>query len=434
MLLLLTSLWILQGCEAPGELSTSTDTPISGKADINNVQDLDLNSLEWVRILNHNNIPSKILVMLNSASSQITFVEDLSKILAEINRATQGDVAQPMKVVLVGATPELASTLKIEDEFKNQLLEVVSLNVGGNMWLQDFGEIMAAKTVADDQEQLLLFDSNRGRGLRDLAATLADLWNGYYYKIPEASLGGNDGGDIEVTPNNILYLGSKSTNALRQFFAQYGYHDQMLILDTEWLRVGHVDEFVSTILLKDDPCGFGLVKADPTLALDLLKNASAEDVQELLALPYKEEQNDFSIMKVMQKYLQTGKDTSFGIFPQIVDIQLSATQVIDENVTKMKEKISEVSPQCRSIKEISFPVLYINGIAVLPNPVNMTVLWDHQIISDPLFKPYREYIESALKSLNQTPHFINDLEYHQRLGEVHCGTNVVRLPDKYFIQ
>lgn len=428
-------LWVLNGCEAPGTESPNYPENASGaKGDIANVQNLDLNRVEWVRLLNHNHIPAKVLMMYGGSPGNLAFLQALTNILEEIN-AEENHL--PIKIVLVGAPKPDISNLPISDYAKNNLVEFIPLDVAGNMWLQDFGEIMAVKTHDDTQEKLLLFDSNRGRGLADLAATLADLWDGYYYQNPDPSDGGDDGGDIEVTPNNILYVGTRSSDGLRNFFGRYGYQDRLVLMETEWLRIGHVDEFISTIMLPGDPCGFGLVKADPLLGVDLLKKAASAELEELVGLPYTTEQEDFSMMQKLHQYLLTDEDDPDGWrawAQRIAKRQATVAKAIDNNVAKLKAKIIEVSPQCSDLKVISFPVMFNNGIAILPNPVNMTVLREHQVISDPFFKPYREYIENELRQHNQNPHFINDLDYHTEWGEVHCGTNVLRLMDQVLVK
>ena len=54
-----------------------------------------------------------------------------------------------------------------------------------DVWLQDFGEIMAVKTYDQPQERLLLFDTARDRGLDNLAIYLADRWDGAYLDSPQ---------------------------------------------------------------------------------------------------------------------------------------------------------------------------------------------------------------------------------------------------------
>ena len=49
-----------------------------------------------------------------------------------------------------------------------------------------------------------------------------------------------------------------------------GYRSRHVSLDTSWLAVGHVDEIVSHIVTGVGPCEFALVRAAPTLAVELV--------------------------------------------------------------------------------------------------------------------------------------------------------------------
>ena len=67
--------------------------------------------------------------------------------------------------------------------------------------------------------------------------------------------------------------GSKPAKVMRTFLKSQGLQDP-LFLDTSWLHVGHVDEFVQ-FLPADTPRGWKIAIADPEAGLKLLRDAKA---------------------------------------------------------------------------------------------------------------------------------------------------------------
>ncbi len=396
-------------------------------------KDLVLDEVESIRMLNHNNLPVKVLVYYYDE----IFVGDMFRIITEINQQEElAGTRHQIQFVTIG-------THQPTPLFTNEILGYHrALDVTGDLWLQDWGEVMVAKSYGDDKERLFIFDTNRGRGLAYLPSFLAKIWNAeYHYKLSSKNGAGNYGGNLEVTPNNVLWIGSTTNGELRNLFIDNGYSNNHVILDTKWLSVGHVDEYLSQVILDEsDPCGFAIVKADVELGFDLVRNASNSDFDEL---PNRSS-NDRKMtnkLTLIADHLKSNNATELSSLAIRQNRLISS--IIDRNLELLKEAIISKSPQCQDIKVISFPTLFDcrssyenieyrrSCVALLPGAANMLVLRNHQIIPDPFFPPFKNYIREALEESGQTPHFLDDRTYHYRNGEVHCGTNTMRLPNEY---
>lgn len=416
-------------------------TPVFSKARPFNVDDL-----VSVRLLNHNNLPIKVLVKFGQGNGKYgneKFTSQLTEIIAGINKTENLSGREKIKILTVGLNqPEPSFDPDVEKYH-------VPLSVRADRWLQDWGEVMMARTLSDSEEKLLVLDTNRRRGLNDFPAFLSKIWDSAFYRTidpgfqNQPAIAGNYGGNIEATPNNVLYIGNTSSKTTRSFFTDHGYKDRHIVLDTKWLMVGHVDEYLSTIVLDDDPCGFAIVKADIQKGLASIINASKEDMD----LGIYSKRPMASHLKDAKDYLDGNKNKRGKSF---VKGNRQIIGIIRKNVKKLKDKIIEVSPSCKNIKVLSFPAVYLckdnwglmikdvggkrSCVSLLPGSVNMLVLRKHQIVPDPIFAPFKKQIKEVLLENGQTPHFIDDtLYYHEAAGEVHCGTNVMRLPNEYLI-
>ncbi len=387
-----------------------------------------------VQLLGHNHKPKEVLVSYETDTRD--FVRDLVNIITEINLKKSYSQNDQIKITLIGPDKKNIPFMPFNDYAKKNLINVIPYY--GDRWLQDFAEIMFLpyKNTNDD-DSLLVFDTNRGRGLDGLSEELAKKWNSSLYKTCEESSCGNYGGNIEVTPNNVLMIGNTSSLGLRDFFIQHGYQSNHIILDSSWLEVGHVDEYLSTIVIPNDPCGFAIVRADPLLAIELTKNASRDD---LFDLPNDYQDSLHQTFVSFYSYLKSGTDDRDQEMKSLLNSQSLIDQIIALNVKKLKQEIVKKSPHCKDIKEVRFPVLYQcrsfnneidNCGALLPNAVNMLVLEDQLIIPEPFFHPFRNAIREAASHVGNTAHFIdNYLPYHVQAGSVHCGTNTLRASNK----
>lgn len=419
--------------------------------------------IETLRILSNNSIPKKVIVVLNSSTEP--FVFQLIQTIAAINEESE---RLDLKVhVICSSRSKSERFMKeiIEQDF-HQIVEVNQRFYTADQWMQDWGEIAVAQIKDKSQPQMIIVDSNRGRGLAGLPKIFADLWDAYYIKNPRRGVKGDYGGNIEVTPDNVLIQGTTSTTQLRNLFDEHGYSGRRALLDTNWLQVGHVDEYVTFVPNPDAQGGYTIVKSDPALAFQLIKNATEE---ELNATNYiyretiweiHEDLNNNAYTRIRNANYDLSKDVDILKAPHsktlslearnarkqrlhwLVDLNTAISELIDQNIEILKTRIREVTntPE-REFQVVSLPTIFTGGkygnevyrcVAMMPGVVNMLILGDQLIIPDAQMPMLNNFIRHTMGKIKLKSHFLDDMAYHNLSGEIHCGTNVIRKHDQYW--
>ncbi|NWV38613.1 PADI1 deiminase, partial [Grantiella picta] len=196
-------------------------------------------------------------------------------------------------------------------------------------------------------------------------------------------------------------------------------------LFSDWLLVGHVDEFLSFVPAPDRK-GFRLLLASPSACSQLLREKQEEGFGEAVMFQGRREwemelQGLFSLFPVGLG--------GFSIFPQRISCCISWNRDILKRSLGLAEQ-----------DIIDIPQLFrgdaTNGAeAFFPNMVNMLVLGRHLGIPKP-FGPVlggqcclERRVRELLEPLGLSCTFIDDFfSYHVLAGDVHCGTNVRRQP------
>lgn len=396
------------------------------------VQELKYDQIKSVQLLGHNYAPSYVLSEYSRTNTP--FVTELANTINEIN-INEGlyNTDDEIKLILAGIIDQNLTGLKIPPTFKERIQHIYT---PVDRWFQDFAEILSAVVPDRNLEpHHLLLDMNRGRGLAYLGGIVSEKYDLYYYRNPENAPSGNYGGNTEVTPNNIYYTGTNSTDLLRKFFLDKGYSKDSdhAFLDNSWLYVGHVDEYVAHVLSPNSECGFAIIKADPILAKNILNDYTGNTVG---VFPSAYQYHDMvKSFKALKDYM-TAQNPENREGAELFNTQEILSKKIDANVEILKEKIGNKTPRCKNIEVIPMPVLFTcerynprnptDCYALLPGVVNLLVLRNNLLFPDPFFPPYQEYIKTEMEKLNQKVYFINDMYYHENLGEIHCGTNVIR--------
>ncbi|XP_040389366.1 protein-arginine deiminase type-1-like isoform X1 [Cygnus olor] len=305
-------------------------------------------------------------------------------------------------------------------------------------WIQD--ELEFGYVEAPHKTFPVVFDSPRNRGLKDFAfKKILGPDFGYVTREPpghEAS-SLDSFGNLDVSPpvtvrgkeyplGRILIgsplpwaSGRRMSKVVRDFL--YAQKVQAPVeIYSEWLSVGHVDEFL-TFVPAYDRKGFRLLLASPTACYKLFQEKQRQghgEATQLVGMSGTERRSIDDILadeglRNDNKHVQRCIDWNRDLLKQ--ELGLSEQDIID------------------------IPQLFIlNGSradAYFPDMVNMLVLGRHLGIPKP-FGPLvagqcclEERVRALLEPLGLSCTFINDyFSYHVLFGDVHCGTNVRRKP------
>lgn len=383
-----------------------------------------------VTIPTDNNLPLRLLVGLTEGNED--FVRDLYAIVGSVNRA--GGRQYP-KIVLSIVTPEedVAGVLKISAQELKENAEVIPYDHDGDVWLQDWGKVFFGYAKDDPKRAMkcLVFATNRGRGLSGLPKALSQQWGCPVVKAPSGLIdpilggnAGNYGGNLLITPDNVLVAGDAMERAHVEFYSKLMRNNPanndgaVAVLPSKWLLVGHVDEYLSFVNTEAAACKYAVAFADPLQGLALAGKLSRDEVEGF------REQFDGSFMS-----------SSYIAKNQV------AAGIIEGAIASLGATIKAHPKRCQKPQVIRVPVVYscsgsdkrpYDCTATFPDTVNMVNLRDHIVMPSPHANFLKNGIEKAFAPSGAKLHFIDDLFYHDGNGDVHCGTNVVRDPGQVF--
>uniref|UniRef100_I3LXE4 protein-arginine deiminase n=1 Tax=Ictidomys tridecemlineatus TaxID=43179 RepID=I3LXE4_ICTTR len=304
-------------------------------------------------------------------------------------------------------------------------------------WIQD--EMEFGYVEAPHKSFPVVLDSPRNRGLRDFPKKILGPDFGYVTReILYAGPSGLDSfGNLDVSPpvtvggreyplGRILVgdcfpksVGRRMAKVVRDFlWAQQVQAPVQLYSD--WLSVGHVDEFLSFVPTSDQK-GFRLLLASPSACLRLFQEKRDQGHGEAAQFEGLKDQAKRSINDMLaDRHLRSDS--------------LYVQRCIDWNREVLKRELGLAEADIVDIPQL-FSLQGTRAEAFFPDMVNMVVLGQYLGIP----KPYgpvidgrcclEEEVRALLEPLGLHCVFVDDfLSYHKLLGEVHCGTNVRRQP------
>ncbi|XP_006866470.1 PREDICTED: protein-arginine deiminase type-4 [Chrysochloris asiatica] len=312
-----------------------------------------------------------------------------------------------------------------------------------DQWIQDEMEI--GYIQAPHKTLPVVFDSPRNRGLKNFPIKRVmgpDF--GYVTRGPQAGqiTGLDSFGNLEVSPpvtvgekeyplgriliGNSSYPSNESREMHRtlQDFLTAQQVQAPVQLYSDWLDVGHIDEFLSFVPALDRK-GFRLLLASPRTCYQLFEEQEKEGHGEALMFE--------GVKRKKQQIKSILSNKKLREHNSYVEHCINWNrEVLKRELGLEKGDIIDV-PQLYQLLKNSRGTL--KAEAFFPNMVNMLVLGKYLGIPKP-FGPIingrcclEEKVRSLLEPLGLHCTFIDDFTpYHMLHGEVHCGTNVRRKP------
>ncbi|NXL04435.1 PADI1 deiminase, partial [Mesembrinibis cayennensis] len=331
-------------------------------------------------------------------------------------------------------------------------------------WIQD--EVEFGYVQAPHKTFPVVFDSPRDRGLKDfpVKSILGPDFGYVARQAPEGASSLDSFGNLEVSPpvtvqgkeyplGRILigssfprFGGRRMAKAVKDFLIAQRVQAPVELF-SDWLHVGHVDEFLSFVPAPDrkvmspgggkkwgatfippkhrpllPPQGFRLLLASPSACYQLLKEKQEEGFGEAAMFQGLEKVPKPTINEILA-------NEALRKFNNYVQSCISWNRDI------LKRALGLAEPDILDIPQLFRGEVAAGAEAFFPDMVNMLVLGRHLGIPKP-FGPLvggqcclEERVRALLEPLGLTCTFIDDyFSYHVLSGEVHCGTNVRRKP------
>ncbi|NWX71974.1 PADI1 deiminase, partial [Alca torda] len=305
-------------------------------------------------------------------------------------------------------------------------------------WIQD--EVEFGYVQAPHKTFPVVFDSPRDQGLKDfpVKSILGPDFGYVARQAPEGASSLDSFGNLEVSPpvtvrgkeyplGRILigssfprFGGRRMAKAVKDFLVAQQVQAPVELF-SDWLHVGHVDEFLSFVPAPDRK-GFRLLLASPSTCYQLLKEKQEEGFGEAAMFEGLEKVPKPTINEILA-------NESLRKFNNYVQSCISWNRDI------LKRALGLAEPDILDIPQLFRGDVTVGAEAFFPDMVNMLVLGRHLGIPKP-FGPLvggqcclEERVRALLEPLGLTCTFIDDyFSYHVLSGDVHCGTNVRRKP------
>ncbi len=339
------------------------------------------------------------------------------------------------------------------DVLGDQFTPVPGNQYQGDVWIQD--EIQIGWMNSPDARTDLVIDSIRDRGLDDFPEdgivgsnsgigpdVVNETWGN-----PQQANSLDSFGNLEISPPvtvdgveypfGRIYFGGDSnrypTRDLTDFLAEQRIQKPFMP-NTAWLCVGHIDEVTSTVPDPSSDIGFKFVIGDIPSAYKILE---AQD--EAMDLP---------------RYARGSNEFGHGM--------ATVGAIVNNNALRMEnEEIQEdiLDPMAEQFMEelnlteddiLRMPSLFeslpgCGNAALIPGMVNLIVTNRGEQTDVFLADPFTRDSDDPTVGQDEDPviahvidmmpntldlHFVDNWAvYHMQLGEVHCGTNMMRTPE-----
>ncbi len=348
---------------------------------------------------------------------------------------------QPAERVWVVSTTGNASMIASMKQFLGTSVTTISgATVDQDVWVQD--EFELATTMGDANQRVdVTIDSIRDRGLQNYSATFrapdsyTQSWGNPTFANTFDSFG-NLEASPPVTVNGVSYpfgkiyyghVPNEGLNATLGTFLAKQKVQAPFKLPSNWLCVGHVDEFSTFVPAPGSAKGFKLVITDTKSAYTMLAGLSAA--------------------ATLPKY---GADHGYATVGAILaDTALKAlnddlqADYLDPIIATFKTQLGLTEDDIIRLPSLFEHVSGCSGrvAALIPGMANLLLAkvdgtTTHLFTADPFFRSTTNQatdpVITAFKNLmpaGMALHFVDDWSvYHLGLGEVHCGTNTKRTP------
>lgn len=364
----------------------------------------------------------------------------------------------------------LSNLTGILDEKAPELPVFLFSDDTGDIWAQDFLEPGYTSMPGPNGTialQIMIRSAQDSRKAgRQVFEYLRKTGRGAVYYPGGSRDGVNDFGNLETIPPYTLngkeypvgriYQGTHGSVKphLLPYLQAQEVQDPIL-LDTDWLSVGHVDEFMQ-FLPSNSSRGWVALVADPKAGLDILKQAQQSGYGRVRAFSRQNDTRepppflvgipggidgvpDYTVDELLSRdhLLSANAKFSERILANI-DIIKQETGITDEEVFHVPNIFrtgmtyapgAGISPERNGSSKL--------GSSLYPGAINGIVLTDTEVVAPKIWGPViegrdimAEAISAVYEKVGFHVSFLDDWYTHHKWGgEVHCGTNTRRDPN-----
>jgi protein-arginine deiminase len=433
----------------------------------------DAVTLRVAPLLTHHHLQNTQQVMVTEVQGEGTYSRLQQKFVAELGK----------EVKKAGITAPLVKFKKYADPWAQDFVEPAYVSMTGPGGQRHVMRVMLRSAQPDRDAGRELFEKVRGRDVGVVQVTdraEPDDWSlnsmGNLETIPPYAHGGRSFPAGRIIMGERKDSGARPSKVVRTMLKSQGLQDPLL-LDTSWLGVGHVDEFVQ-FLPADTPRGWRLGVADPQAGLKLLRDAKRDGhgKTKMFSVPGRKDApapKETIDQALASKHLVADNEMAARRIAANLEILKRETGVTDAEIVRVPALYTRDSEALTAEgQEIPVPRLTRMGggsdlvdslgehgqqkwlaenpagaraaapkaratvmtSAYVPGAVNGVLLARDRYLAPRQWGPviggkdiFTQAVTAAYQRVGLKVSYIDDwYTYHLGMGEVHCGTNTLR--------
>ncbi|MFF5979238.1 protein-arginine deiminase domain-containing protein [Streptomyces olindensis] len=430
----------------------------------------DAVTLRVAPLLTHHHLQNTQQVMVTEVQGQGPYSRLQQKFVAELAK----------EVEKAGVTTPLVKFTKYADPWAQDFVEPAYVSMTGPGGRRHVMRVMLRSAQPDRDAGRELFEKVRGRDIGVVQVTdraEPDDWSlnsmGNLETIPPYAHNGRSFPAGRIIMGERKDSGARPSKVMRTLLASQGLQDPLL-LDTSWLGVGHVDEFVQ-FLPADTPRGWRIGLADPEAGLRLLRDAQRDGhgKTKMFSVPGRSDSpapKETIDQALASRHLVADNQMAARRIAANLEILKRETGITDEEIVRVPALYTRDSEAVTAEgEEIPVPRLTRMGAgsdlvdslgergqqkwlaenpaapraaaaptvttsAYVPGAVNGVLLARDRYLAPRQWGPviggkdiFTEAVTAAYQRIGLRVSYIDDwYTYHLGMGEVHCGTNTLR--------
>ncbi|MFI7015475.1 protein-arginine deiminase domain-containing protein [Streptomyces sp. NPDC050164] len=433
----------------------------------------DAVTLRVAPLLTHHHLQNTQQVMVTEVQGEGEYSRLQQKFVAELGK----------EVKKAGITKPLVTFEKYADPWAQDFVEPAYVSMTGPGGHRQVMRVMLRSAQPDRDAGRELFERVRGRDVGVVQVTdraEPDDWSlnsmGNLETIPPYAHGGRSFPAGRIIMGERKDSGARPSKVVRTLLKSQGLQDPLL-LDTSWLGVGHVDEFVQ-FLPADTPRGWRIGVADPQAGLRLLRDAKRDGhgKTKMFSVPGRKDSpapKETIDQALASRHLVADNEMAARRIAANLEILKRETGVTDGEIVRVPALYTRDSEALTAEgQEIPVPRLTRMGAgsdlvdslgdhgqqkwlaenpagsraaapaapatvmtsAYVPGAVNGVLLARDRYLAPRQWGPviggkdiFTQAVTAAYQRVGLKVSYIDDwYTYHLGMGEVHCGTNTLR--------
>jgi hypothetical protein len=432
------------GHESSSDLEIPRSTPIPER----DLRPPRHDTLAEVRLLDATQ--DAALLMLQVERDTLDEVQGVLDQVRVVRSEIEGKERSPVRIRLLADSVELLRELDIRTEEIGAFVEVGLRSPLGleERYLGDTGVFVSARVDGAAVPQVVAIETHSDKQISRLPAEVREHWGDRTLLPSVGGQAGNRAGNLLGLPTGTLIVGDSVSADFREHWAQLGFGEQMLEVETGWMRSPLLDGHLAVLPDATAPGGFVIAYADPLAGIELLESLRPKDLlsqfeaaaRNATAYSWRNResvpkdsirfQQRLARVALLHSYVlgvRSGPSAKWG--EKLLSENHRAGVAIQKNLESLRVGLEE---------RLGAPPVFLGlpslwedsdgrGLRpLLPSPTQLISIGRHPLVPDPALPVLRDAITARLGERGIHPHLVGGWTYHWEAGHLSAACLVLR--------